>query len=148
MIRWKRDTRHPIEDFQVSLRQCSPTQRPFTCACRSGIRGYRTLGPNDVFTTGVLVLYYLPVIRDQIPKRKYPTHADCFSTIKEARDVLSEMRIKYVKSHQKTSKDDKRRFEFLPFTAAQLNVLCDRMATEQLLRFPTGEWAPQSIHRS
>ena len=66
-------------------------------------------------------------IRDLIPKRQYPNNADCITTIKDATRVISRMRLEHVKSHQ----DTKTNFKKLPF-AAQLNAICDHMATRHL----------------
>ena len=68
-------------------------------------------------------------LRDLIPKRKYPNNADIISTLKDSHHVLRCFTLTHVKSHQ----DDKVKFDDLPFSA-RLNVLCDRMATEQLKR--------------
>ena len=68
------------------------------------------------------------LIRDRIPKRRYPDNADLLSSIRSAHHVTLRFRLEHVKSHQ----DDKEDFDKLPFPA-QLNVLCDRMATKQLL---------------
>ena len=68
------------------------------------------------------------LIRDRIPKRRYPDNADLLSSLRSAHHVTLRFQLEHVKSHQ----DDKEDFEKLPFPA-QLNVLCDRMATKQLL---------------
>jgi hypothetical protein len=66
-------------------------------------------------------------IRDMIPKRQYPNNADCMTTIKDATQVISRMRLEHVKSHQ----DTKTNFKKLPF-AAELNTICDHNATRHL----------------
>lgn len=68
-------------------------------------------------------------LRDLIPKRRFADNADILSTMSSAHHVISCFRLEHVKSHQ----DDETAFELLPFLA-QLNVLCDQMATEQLKR--------------
>ena len=59
-------------------------------------------------------------------------HADILWTLKEAPHVVKHYHFEHVKSHQ----DDKIAVEDLPFSA-QLNVLCDDMATEHMKRQPT-----------
>jgi hypothetical protein len=66
-------------------------------------------------------------IRDMIPKRQYPNNADCMTTIKDATQVISRMRLEHVKSHQDT-KTNLKKLQF----AAQLNTLCDHNATRHL----------------
>ena len=78
-------------------------------------------------------------IRDLIPKRQYPNNADRMTTIKDVTRVISRMRLEHVKSHQGT----KTNFKKLPF-AAQLNRICDHMATGHLDFHRDGEWAAQS----
>ena len=78
-------------------------------------------------------------IRDLIPKRQYPNNADCITTIKDATRVISRMRLEHVKSHQ----DTKTNFKKLPF-AAQLNTICDHMATRRLDYHRDSKWAAQS----
>jgi hypothetical protein len=68
-------------------------------------------------------------LRDLIPKRKFANHDDLLSTMRAAHDVIKHFHLHHVKSHQ----DDKVPFDELPFSA-QLNVLCDKMATAQLKR--------------
>jgi hypothetical protein len=68
-------------------------------------------------------------IRDLIPKRKLANHADILSTLRAAPDVLRHFLLHKVQTHQDATTE----FEKLPFEA-QLNVLCDRMATSQLER--------------
>ena len=63
-------------------------------------------------------------IRDQIPTRHYPDHADVVSTLSDASQILSKSVCQHVKSHQ----DDTKEYSELSF-AAQVNVVCDRMAT-------------------
>lgn len=66
-------------------------------------------------------------LRDLIPSRRFPNHADLLSTMKAAPHVLANFRLTHVHSHQ----DKTTEFVELPFPA-QLNVLCDTMATQQL----------------
>ncbi len=68
-------------------------------------------------------------IRYFIPRRSFMYHADILWTLKEAPHVVKHYHFEHVKSHQ----DDKIAVEDLPFSA-QLNVLCDGMATEQMKR--------------
>ena len=75
-------------------------------------------------------------IRDRIPTRQYPDHADVVSTLSDAFHIISKSVFQHVKSHQ----DDKKAFSDLPF-AAQINVLCDRMATRQMEVHRGGEWS-------
>ena len=78
-------------------------------------------------------------IRDMIPKRQYPNNADCMTTIKDATRVISRMRLEHIKSHQ----DMKTNLKKLLF-AAQLNMICDHMATWYLDYHWDGKWAAQS----
>ena len=66
-------------------------------------------------------------LRDLIPKRRFPNHADVLSTMSAAHYILSRFSLTHVHSHQDKDKD----FNDLPFPV-QLNVLCDRMATAHL----------------
>ena len=68
-------------------------------------------------------------LRDLIPRRRFPNHADVLSTISSANHVLKHFILHHVPAHQ----DDETCFEDLSFPA-QLNVLCDKMATAQLKR--------------
>jgi hypothetical protein len=68
-------------------------------------------------------------LRDLIPKRKFANHADILSTMGAAHDVIKRFKLRHVHSHQ----DDTVPFDDLPFPA-QLNVLCDWMASAQLQR--------------
>ena len=68
-------------------------------------------------------------LRDLIPKRRFADNADILSTMSAAHPVISRFTLAHVKSHQ----DDATEFEQLSFPA-QLNVLCDTMATNQLTR--------------
>jgi hypothetical protein len=68
-------------------------------------------------------------LRDLIPRRRFANNADIFSTMSAAHPVIKQFRFQHVKSHQ----DDQTDFEKLPFPA-QVNVLCDDMATQQLIR--------------
>ena len=76
--------------------------------------------------------------RDHIPTRHYPDHADIVSTLKDATQIISRSMCQHVKSHQ----DDKKAYSELPFNA-QVNVLCDRMATRHMNVHREGEWASQ-----
>ena len=77
-------------------------------------------------------------IRDRIPTRHYPDHADVVSTLSDAYQIVSRSVCQHVKSHQ----DDKKDYSELPF-AAQVNVLCDRMATRHMEVHQGGEWSSQ-----
>lgn len=68
-------------------------------------------------------------IRDLIPKQKFANNADILSTLRAAPDVLSHFLLYHVTSHQDATTD----FDSLPFEA-QLNVLFDCIATDQLAR--------------
>jgi hypothetical protein len=68
-------------------------------------------------------------LRDLIPKRRFPNHADLFSTMSAAHYVIARFVLTHVHSHQDNDTD----FDELPFPA-QLNVLCDRMATAHMQR--------------
>ena len=68
-------------------------------------------------------------LRDLIPKRRFPNHADILSTMSSAHYVIEHFVMNHVHSHQ----DNTKAFDELPFPA-QLNVLCDEMATNQLNR--------------
>ena len=74
-------------------------------------------------------------LRDLIPKRRFPDNADVLYTMKAAHHVLRHFRLEHIKSHQ----DDKVKYDNLPFPA-QLNVLCDRMASNQLKRQRFNDW--------
>jgi Reverse transcriptase (RNA-dependent DNA polymerase) len=76
--------------------------------------------------------------RDNIPTRHYPDHADIVSTLKDATQIISRSMCQHVKSHQ----DDKKAYSELPFNA-QVNVLCDRMATRHMKVHCEGQWASQ-----
>ena len=69
------------------------------------------------------------LLRDLVPKRRFPNNADLLSTMKSAHHILKHFHLAHVHSHQDTTTD----FDDLPFPA-QLNVLCDTMATNQLQR--------------
>jgi hypothetical protein len=68
-------------------------------------------------------------LRDLIPKRRFPNHADILSTMSSAHYVIQHFILHHVHSHQ----DKQVAFDTLPFPA-QLNVLCDTMATNQMAR--------------
>ena len=75
------------------------------------------------------------LLRDLIPKRRCDDNADILSHMRSAHHVVSRFSLEHVKSHQ----DDTTDFDKLPFPA-QLNVLCDRMATNQLKRQSANNW--------
>ena len=77
-------------------------------------------------------------IRDKIPIRHYPNHADVLSTLSNATQIVSRSVCQHVKSHQ----DETKEYSDLPFSA-QVNVLCDRMATRHMNTHRGGEWASQ-----
>jgi hypothetical protein len=82
-------------------------------------------------------------IRDLIPKRQeHPHNADCMAFIKDASRVISRMRLEHV---VKSSRETKTKFNKLPF-AAQLNTICDRMATRYLDFHRDGEWPHKASH--
>jgi hypothetical protein len=81
------------------------------------------------FVDSTSAISNVKLIRDLIPKRRYPNNADLLSVMRSAHHIVSHYQLEHVKSHQ----DDKIDFEDLPFSA-QLNVLCDEMATDQLKR--------------
>jgi hypothetical protein len=68
-------------------------------------------------------------LRDLIPKRRFPNNADILSTMSSAHYVIEHFVMTHVHSHQ----DNTKAFDKLSFPA-QLNVLCDEMATKQLNR--------------
>ena len=80
-------------------------------------------------------------LRDLIPKRRFPDNADILFTMKSAHHVIRSFCFEHVKSHQ----DDKIHLDRLPF-AAQVNVLCDRMASNQLKRQRFNEWERTQSH--
>ena len=74
------------------------------------------------------------LIRDNIPKRRYPDNADLLATLQSSHHVTLHFRLDHVKSHQDANTD----FDDLPFPA-QLNVLYNTMATNQIQRQLTHE---------
>ena len=64
-------------------------------------------------------------LRDRIPKRRFPNHADLLSTMSSAHYVLKKFMMSHVHSHQ----DKDTAFAELSFPV-QLNILCDTMATK------------------
>lgn len=68
-------------------------------------------------------------IRDLIPIRRLPNHANLLSTMSSAHHVHEHVRLNHVHSHQEQTTES----EKLSFPV-QLNVLCDTMATTQLQR--------------
>jgi hypothetical protein len=72
------------------------------------------------------------LLRDLIPKRRFPNNADLLSTMGAAHHVIEHFLLTHVHSHQ----DKEVSFADLPFPA-QLNVLCDTMATKQMERQET-----------
>jgi hypothetical protein len=75
------------------------------------------------------------LLRDLIQKRRYADNADILSHMRSVHHVVSRFSLEHVKSHQ----DDTTDFDKLMFPA-QLNVLCDRMATNQLKRQSANNW--------
>ena len=73
------------------------------------------------------------LLREQIPKRRFADNADILSVMRSAQPVISRFTLEHVKSHQ----DDTVEFDKLPFPA-QPNVLCDKMATDQMKRQQEG----------
>jgi hypothetical protein len=73
----------------------------------------------------------------------YPDHADIVATLKDATQIISRLMCQHVKSHQ----DDKKDYDELPFFA-QVNVLCNRMATRHMEIHRDGEWASQQNYLS
>jgi hypothetical protein len=81
------------------------------------------------FVDSTSAISNVKLIRDLIPKRRYLNNADLLSVMRSAHHIVSHYQLEHVKSHQ----NDKIDFETLPFSA-QHNVLCDKMATNQLKR--------------
>ena len=69
------------------------------------------------------------LLRDLIPKRRFPNNADLLSPMSSAHYVIKQFVLSHVHSHQ----DKDTEFDKLPFPV-QLNVMCDTMATNQLKR--------------
>jgi hypothetical protein len=80
-----------------------------------------------LFVDSTSAITNVNTLRDLIPKRRFPNHADVLSTISSAHYVIARFLLTHVHSHQ----DDDIAFDELPFPV-QLNVLCDRMATAHL----------------
>ena len=72
------------------------------------------------------------LLRDLIPKHRFPNNADLLSTMRSAHYVIEHFLLTHVHSHQ----DKDTSFDELPFPA-QLNVLCDTMAINQMQRHET-----------
>jgi hypothetical protein len=89
-----------------------------------------------LFVDSTSAISVIDKIRDRIPTRSYPDHADIISTLQDAKHIIFKSTCQHVKSHQ----DDKKDFSDLPF-AAQVNVLCDRMATRHMVTHRTGAWS-------
>ncbi len=70
----------------------------------------------------------IDAIRDCIPTQYYPDHAEIISTLQDVKNVIFQSSCQHVKSHQNAKKD----FSDLPFSA-QVNVLCDHMATRHMI---------------
>jgi hypothetical protein len=67
-------------------------------------------------------------LRDLMPWRRFANNANIFSTMSAAHPVLTQLRFQHVKSHQDDATD------VLKLSVpARVNVLCDEMATNQLL---------------
>ena len=88
-----------------------------------------------IFVDSTSAISNVTLLKDQIPKRRYADNADILSVMKSAPHVLSRYTLEHVKSHQ----DDKTDFDELPFNA-QLNVICDRMATAQMQQQAENAW--------
>ena len=88
-----------------------------------------------LFVDSTSAISNVTLLREQIPKRRFADNADILSVMRAAHPVISRYTLEHVKSHQ----DEKTDFDQLPFHA-QLNVLCDQMATNQLKRQRTNAW--------
>ena len=88
-----------------------------------------------IFVDSTSAISNVNVLREQIPKRQYADNTDILSVMRSAEHVITRYTLEHVKSHQ----DNKTDFDNLPFNA-QLNVLCDRMATNQMKRQGGNEW--------
>ena len=88
----------------------------------------------QLFVDSASAISNVSQLRDLIPRRRFLDNADVFSSMSAAHPVLKQFHFQHVKSHQ----DDKTDFEKLSFPA-QVNVLCDQMTTQQLLRQQTHE---------
>ncbi|KAI2504095.1 hypothetical protein MHU86_10377 [Fragilaria crotonensis] len=113
--------------------------------CQSSLRSAATALASATLYLDELATYYctfklfvdsstsaisnVSAIRDLIPKQKFANNADILSTLCAAPDVLSHFLLYHVTSHQDATTD----FDSLPFEA-QLNVLFDCVATDQLAR--------------
>jgi hypothetical protein len=85
-----------------------------------------------IYVDSSSVISNVNLLKELIPKRRFANNADILSTIRSAHYVFRLYPLEHVKSHQ----DDKTKFETLPLPA-QLNVLCDHIATAQLKRQET-----------
>ena len=82
----------------------------------------------QLFVDSTSAITNVSQLREMMPRRRFANNADIFSTMSAAHPVLTQFRFQHVKSHQ----DDTTDLEQLSFPA-QVNVLCDEMATTQLL---------------
>ena len=89
-----------------------------------------------IFVDSTSAISNVTLLNEQIPKRRYADNADILSVMKSAPHVISRYTLEHVKSHQ----DDKTDFDVLPFKNAQLNVICDRMASAQMQRQAENAW--------
>jgi hypothetical protein len=90
----------------------------------------------QLFVDSTSAISAIDAIRDCIPTRHYPDHADIISTLQDVKKVIFQSSCQHVKSHQ----DNKKDFSDLPFSA-QVNVFCDHMATQHMIVHCTGEWS-------
>jgi hypothetical protein len=88
-----------------------------------------------LFVDSTSAISTIDAIRDRIPTRHYPDHADIISTLHDVKNVIFQSSCQHVKSHQDTKKD----FSDSPFSAQVKNVLCDHMATRHMIVHRTGE---------
>jgi hypothetical protein len=87
-----------------------------------------------LFVDSTSAISNVTLLRKQIPKRQFADNADILSVMCSAQPVISRYTLEHVKSHQ----DDTTDFDKLPFHA-QLNVLCNQMATDQMKRQQEGD---------
>jgi hypothetical protein len=73
------------------------------------------------------------LLKELISRRRFANNAEILSTIRSAHYVVRLYTLEHVKSHQ----DENTKFEKLLPLPAQLNVLCNQMATAQLKRQET-----------
>ena len=82
-----------------------------------------------IFVDSTSAISNVNVLKEHIPKRRYADNTDILSVMRSAEHVITRFTLEHVKSHQ----DEETDFADLPFSA-QLSVLCDRMATDQMRR--------------